>query len=268
MMELPRSTTGRSPIDVARDCGVQASRIIRDGFGRAGVSHVKGRGNVVTETDFAVERAVTEILRAEYPEHAILSEETAAGTRSDGWMWVVDPIDGTKNFSQGIPHVGSNVALCRANEPIVALTVQPVMDWTFTAVKGQGAWFDGQPMHVSSRECLADSVVAIDMGYVGDRGRKQLELALHLWPGMQSLRTSGSAALGFAFVASSRWDIYVHSDLQPWDSAPGLLLVREAGGVCLDRDGSQATIFSECVVATNAAIAADFQRKAGHLPWR
>jgi len=266
--ELPYSASGKAAIDVARACSAEATRIMCDGFGRVGVSQVKGRGNVLTETDLAVERAVTEILRAEFPEHAILSEETAADTRSEGWMWVVDPVDGTKNFSQGIPHIGSNIALCHGNEPVLALTLHPLMGWEFTAIKGEGAWLNGERVHVSQLERLADSVVAIDMGYIAERGRRQLELALHLWPGMQTLRTSGSAALGFAYVATAKWDIYVHSNLQPWDSAPGLLLVREAGGVCLDRDGGEATIFSEGVVATNPALAADFQEKAGALPWR
>lgn len=255
-------------MDVARACGAEATRIMREGFGRVGVSQVKGRGNVLTETDLAVERAVTSILRSEFPDHAILSEETASETRSDGWMWVVDPVDGTKNFSQGIPHIGSNIALCLASQPVLALTVHPLMGWEFTAVKGEGARLNGAPITVSQLERLVDCVVAIDMGYIAERGRKQLELALHLWPGMQTLRTSGSAALGFAYVAAAKWDIYVHSNLQPWDSAPGLLLVRESGGVCLDRDGGEATIFSEGVIAANPALTADFQARAGHLPWR
>ncbi len=255
-------------MEVARACGAEASRIIREGFGRVGVSQVKGRGNVLTETDLAVERAVTAILRSEFPGHAILSEETAAGTRSNGWMWVVDPIDGTKNFAQGIPHVGSNIALCHANQPVVALTVHPLLDWEFTAVRGEGAFLNGEPIHVSEAVRLADSVVAIDLGYIAERGRRQLEMALHLWPAMQALRTSGSAALGFAYVAAAKWDIYVHSNLQLWDSAPGLLLVREAGGVCLDRDGGEATIFSEGVIAGNAAITAEFQETVLGLGWR
>jgi fructose-1,6-bisphosphatase/inositol monophosphatase family enzyme len=84
---------------------------------------------------------------------------------------------------------------------------------------------------------------------------------------MQSLRISGSAALGFAYVASGKWDIYVHSDLQPWDIAAGLLLVREAGGVVRDREGNEATIFTRAAVAANEATYADFAAKTAGLPW-
>jgi myo-inositol-1(or 4)-monophosphatase len=267
-MDLPVSATGAQAIDVARACSAEAGWIIRDGFGRVGVSETKGRGNVLTATDLAVERAVTEILQAHFPEHAILSEETATDTRSDGWMWVVDPVDGTKNFSQGIPHIAFTIALCFANEPQLALTMHPIANWEFTAVRGDGARCNGEPMHVSANERLADAVFAIDMGYDAERGRRQLELALHLWPGMQSLRVSGSAALGFAFVAAGKWDLFVHSDLQPWDSAAGLLLVSEAGGRCVDRDGGPATIRSKGVVCGSEAILADFGRLSGGLAWR
>ena len=85
---------------------------------------------------------------------------------------------------------------------------------------------------------------------------------------MQALRVSGSAALGFAFVASGKWDLYLHSDLQPWDSAAGLLLVREAGGICQDRDGGEATLFSRAVVAGCPLVLADFEQKAADAPWR
>ena len=267
-MDLPISASGASAMDVARRCSAEASRIIRDGFGRVGVSQTKGRGNVLTETDLAVEKAVTAVLRAEFPEHAVLSEETASGTRSDGWMWVIDPVDGTKNFSQGIPHIAFTMALCLASEPQLALTLHPVANWEFTAVRGEGCRCNGEPVRVSDKARMADSVVALDMGYDAERGRHQLELALHLWPGMQSLRVSGSAALGFAFVAAGKWDIFVHSDLQPWDSAAGLLLVSEAGGVCEDRDGGPATIFSKGVVSANRVMHDDFRARSRGLGWR
>ncbi|NUQ56579.1 MAG: hypothetical protein HUU14_11885, partial [Dehalococcoidia bacterium] len=98
--------------------------------------------------------------------------------------------------------------------------------------------------------------------------RRQLELALALWPGMESLRIPGSAALGIAYVAAGRWDIFLHADLQAWDLAAGLLLVREAGGIVTDREGRPATIFSKGLIAATPAVHADFMQRAGHLPWR
>lgn len=264
----PLSSTGRDSLTVARECAAEAQRIMREGFGRVGVSATKGRGNVLTETDLAVERAATAILAREYPGMPVLSEESAAGTRSDGWLWVIDPVDGTKNFSRGIPHFCFTIALCHENEPAVGLTLQPLLGEEFAAVRGQGAMLNGRPLRVSGTASVRESIVAVDMGYNDARGRRQLELALALWPGMESLRIPGSAALGIAYVAAGRWDIFLHADLQAWDLAAGLLLVREAGGIVTDREGRPATIFSNGLIAATPAVHADFMKRAGHLPWR
>ena len=252
---------------MAHRCAEAASAVIRGGYGRASLAGVKGRGNVVTETDFEAERIVLATLREHFPGHAVLSEESQASTRSDDWMWVVDPLDGTKNFSQAIPHFAFNLALCFAGRPVLAVTSHPLLRDVFLAVESGGRALSGEPCAVSGAAALAGSVVAIDMGYDAQRGRYQLELARHLWPGMQSLRITGSAALGFAYVACGRWDFYAHSDLQPWDIAAGLLLVREAGGLVRDRDGKEATIYSREAVVANRNVYADFERRAGGLPW-
>jgi myo-inositol-1(or 4)-monophosphatase len=265
---LPVGASGCTAVEVARACAAEASELMRAGFGRTSVSATKGRGDVLTEVDLAIERAVSARIRQEFPAHAILSEETAASTRSAGWMWVIDPIDGTKNFSRSIPHFAFNAALCLDDEPLLALCQQPLLGEEFLAVAGGGASLNGHPMHVSDVQSVREAVVAIDMGYDDQRGTRQLETALRLWPGMQSLRIAGSAALGFAFVAAGRWDIFVHSKLFPWDVAAGLLLVGEAGGVVTDREGKPATIFSEGAVAASPAVHADFMRLAGKLPWR
>jgi len=268
MTTLPIAITGKTAFEVARECSADARKLMCDGFGRTAVSAVKGRGNVLTEVDLAVERAVMTRLSAEFPAHAILSEETAATTRSDGWLWVIDPIDGTKNFSRGIPHFCFTMALCEAAVPILALTLQPLLNEEFAAVAGGGCMLNGRPVRVSTAETVQESVLALDLGYLDARGARQLDLARKLWPGMQGLRISGSAALGFAFVAAARWDIFVHSNLMPWDSAAGLLLVREAGGLVTDRDGGPATIFSEGVVAAAPGVHADFIARTADTAWR
>lgn len=264
---LPLSETGRTAIEVARACGAAAQSLIKEAYGRVGTVEVKGRGNVVTDTDFAVEAAVRDILRTEYPDHVILSEETAADTRSDGWMWVVDPLDGTKNFSRGIPHFCFTIALCYGAEPVVALTLHPLLDEEYAAVAGAGFTVNGRRSTVTACQTVRDSVVAVDLGYDEAAGVNQLRLAGGLFPGMQALRISGSAALGTAYLAAGKWDLFVHGDLQPWDVAAGLLLVREAGGVVTNHQGVQASIYDRGVVAATPAVHADFVRLAAALGW-
>lgn len=266
-VDLPISSSGADATAIALQCADVANRIIQAGYGQTAVAGVKGRGNVVTETDLAVERAVTAILAREFPEHAVLSEETAAGTRSDGWMWIVDPLDGTKNFSRGIPHFAFTIALCFESEPVIGLTTHPLLHDTYLAIHGQGTTLNGRGVTVTDCATVMDAVVAVDMGYDAARAGQQLATANHLWPGMQSLRVPGSAALGFAYLAAGKWDIYLHSDLEPWDVAAGLILVREAGGVVRQRDGGPATIESRAVAAATPGVYADFVKLAGHLPW-
>ncbi|MEX0783882.1 MAG: inositol monophosphatase [Dehalococcoidia bacterium] len=264
-MALPTGTSGVDAVNVARQCAAEAQRIIDAGAGQVAIMATKGRGNVVTETDLAVERAVTAILGREYPSHAVLAAETSADVRADGWMWVIDPIDGTKNFSRGIPHFGFGLALCRDSEPVLALTLHPPTGDEFLAVKGGGCRLNGMECRVSEVATVRDAVVAFDLGYDDAGGGHQLAVAAGLWPGMQALRVTGSAVLGPAFVAAGRWDIYVHRDLKPWDIAGGLLLVTEAGGLATELDGSPATIFSRAVVCATPGVHADFLRLAADL---
>jgi len=245
------------------------------GFGREQEVRVKGRGNLVTAADLASERAIQEILAAEYPDHSILSEETAATARSGGWLWVVDPLDGTHNYARGVPIFCINIALCHGEEPLVALTYEPVRREEFRAQKGQGAFVNGEPMRASARESVRESVLAVDLGYDDRRAAHLLSLVGELWPGppagragMQSVRIMGSAALGLAYAACGRFDLFVHHMLYPWDVAAGILLVGEAGGAISDRDGGPVSVRSEGVVAGAPAAHADFLRLAGGRKWR
>ncbi len=233
----------------------------------------------MTAADLASERRIQEILSQEYPEHAVLSEETAeveprgSNLEARGWLWVVDPLDGTRNYVSGIPFFCVTIALCHDGEPVVALTYDPVHQEAFRAEKGGGAWLDrpggeSEPIRASTKESVLASVLAIDLGYKDQRAKHMLALAHSLFPGMQSVRIPGSAALGLAYAACGRYDLFVHNYLLPWDIAAGILLVREAGGLITDRDGGPINIQSEGVIAGSAAVHADFRRLTKDMPWR
>jgi fructose-1,6-bisphosphatase/inositol monophosphatase family enzyme len=238
------------------------------GLGKAQDVRAKGRGNIVTAADLASERAIQEILAVEYPDHSVLSEETAATARSEGWTWVVDPLDGTRNYLSGIPMFCINVALCHNAEPLLGLTFEPVRREEFFALSGGGAFLNERPIRASTKESVMASVLAIDMGYDDARAGRALSLVRELWPGMQSLRVIGSAALGLAYAACGRFDLFVHHMLYPWDIAAGILLVREAGGAITDRDGGPIGLRSEGVIAGAPGAHADFLRLASGRAWR
>lgn len=251
-------------MDVARECAAEGGRIAMGLFGRPQEVVVKGRGNVVTEADFRVEARIHEILAAEFPEHAILSEETRSEVSAGvGWVWVVDPLDGTKNYSSGVPVFCVNVALCLDGEPVLGLTYDPARAEWFAAEKGGGATLNGIPLRASVRQAVADSVIGVDLGYSDQRGKAMLQLVRDIFPDMQGLRIHGSAALGLAYAAAGRYDLYLHNYLFPWDIAPGILLVREAGGVVTDRRGQPISVTSRGIIAGGGDVHSDFLRLFG-----
>jgi myo-inositol-1(or 4)-monophosphatase len=266
--QAPLSKSGKSPLEVARLCVREGERIVMAAFGRPQDVRVKGRGNLVTAADLASERAIHEILGAEYPDHFLLSEETAATATGEGWVWVVDPLDGTHNYAHGIPFFCISIALCYREEPLVALTYDPVRGEEFRAQKGEGAFVNDERMQVSQRESVQASLLAVGLGYHDERAGRLLALLQELWPGMQSVRIMGSAALGLAYAACGRFDLFVHHVLYPWDVAAGILLVREAGGTISDRDGRAVGIRSEGTIAGASGAHADFLHLAAGRPWR
>ncbi len=257
-------------------CAREAGRIAMSAFaGRAGGRRqdvrVKGRGNFVTETDLSTERAVLAILQVEYPEHEVLAEETAGEAdpsgRGESWMWVVDPLDGTHNFSRGIPYFAFNIALCYRREPLLGLTYAPATGEEFFAQQGAGLTVNGQPARASAAEQLSDCVVGVDLGYDDARAARMLALVAEVWP-VQSVRVMGSAALGLAYAACGRYDLFLHHFLYPWDIAAGIVLVKEAAGAILDRDGGEVSIDSEGVVAGAPGAVKEMLSLARDRPWR
>ena len=262
MTVLPRSASGAEAIDVAWQCARAGGDLALANFRGTHAIGVKGHRNIVTETDVAAELRIIEILRGEYPDHKILSEETAADTdASHGWTWVIDPIDGTKNYAIGIPFWCTNVALCHDGEPVVALTYDAVHDEGFWSVAGQGAFCGEQRINASSKSSVYESVLGIDLGYDDAAGARQLDLMRQIFPNTQGIRITGSAALGMAYAACGRLDLYAHLNVSPWDVAAGILLVREAGGAASDRAGGPMRISSKGFVAGGRRVHDDFMSR-------
>jgi len=266
MPELPVSRSGKTAAEVARLCAQEAGRVIMGAFGKTHDVLVKGRGNFLTEADLAAERAGLSLLGGEYPQHEVLAEETAGEAKGEGWMWVVDPLDGTHNFSRGIPYFAFNIALCYRRQPLLGLTYAPATGEEFFAERGAGLTVNGEPARASAAERLGDCVLGVDLGYDDARAARMLELVAEVWP-VQSVRVMGSAALGLAYAACGRYDLFLHHFLYPWDVAAGIVLVREGGGAIVDRDGGAVSIASEGVVAGAPAVEEMLSLARGR-PWR
>ncbi|MEX0683067.1 MAG: inositol monophosphatase [Dehalococcoidia bacterium] len=270
MGKLPSARSGKSALDVARRAAATASDIMLAAYQHPVEKTVKSRGNFVTESDLACEKAALELLAAEFPGMPVLSEEASSEIADwqHGWLWVIDPIDGTSNFARGIPTFAFNIALCRDGEPVLGVTYQPVTGDEWVAVEGEGLTLNGEPASVSGAASMEDALTGFGLGYKYDRSKLMLGMLHDLWPGIQMAQNIGSAALGLAYASSGRFDLYIHSYLLPWDMAAGIIQAREAGGLALDRAGNPVTIYSEGIAVGAPGPVRDFIAATNSRPWR
>ena len=266
--QLPLSTSGRTAMDIALEAARMAGGMIRDKFNTSFQIRLKGRADIVTEVDVAVENAVLELVRREFPDFGILAEESTPVTTASPYKWVVDPIDGTRNFAMGIPHFCTIVALSKGDYPVLGVTYDPMVDELFSAERGKGAFLNGERISVSERPAVSEALLCCDLGQVNEKAGLAIDMIRSIWPDLLSLRLLGSAGLGVAYAAAGRVDMYFHNSLSPWDIVAGLVQVSEAGGQIVDRQGKPANLQTSGIIAANPALIADFLRQTDGLPWR
>jgi myo-inositol-1(or 4)-monophosphatase len=198
----------------------------------------KGRHDLVTDADLASERAVRKVIGGRYPEHGILGEEAAAADALEQeYCWVVDPLDGTTNYVHGFPCYAVSVAATRRGVLLAGVVYDPLQDECFTAAAGCGAQLNGTPASTTACTAVGESLLAVSFPAHLVRESADLEAFLRVAPVCQAIRRTGSAALNLAYVACGRLDGHWAHEIHPWDSAAGVLLVQEGGGVATGSDG-------------------------------
>ena len=265
---IPASASGKNALEVALAAARAAGDVIRSRFNTIKDVNFKGRANVVTDVDLLAERQALDLIRREYPDFSILSEESDPIDTGSPYTWILDPLDGSRNYASGIPHVAVVVALSLRGEVVLGVTYDPMREEVFTAEKGKGVYLSGKPISVSPRREMPECILGFDMGYVDEKAVMALDLVKSLWPGMQSIRVMGSGALGLAYAACGRLDLYFHHQLAPWDIASGLLLVSEAGGRVVDKHGDPATLESVSVIGSSNLLLDQFLSSTEGLEWR
>ncbi len=252
-------------LSVAISIAEEAGAVVASHFGRTNHEQYKGAVDPVTEADLASETLILARLRAAFPEHRILAEESGGEDwQTEAPLWVVDPLDGTVNFAHHFPHVCVSLALVVDGEVQVGVTHDPLRHETFAARRGAGATCNGAPIHVGTRQRLADALLVTGFPY--DRRTAFDNNAQRVDPFLrrsQGLRRTGSACLDLAYIAAGRLDGYWELRLKPWDVAAGILLVREAGGVCTDFAGVSDTrrlLSGAEMVASNGVFHHDMLR--------
>ena len=225
----------------------KASKILIRDFGELENLQVskKGPKDFVTNADIKAEKIIIEELKKARPNYSIISEENGVEKNKDeSNFWIIDPIDGTTNFLHGVPHFAISIALQSNNEMVCGLVYDPIKDELFYAEKNHGAYFNNQRIRVSKKREIDECLFAVG------KGKYNPDLIY---------RRSGSAALDLAYVASGRFDGYFQDNLNLWDIAAGIIIVKEAGGIINEIDLS--SLKNIKVLASSAEINTKFIEK-------
>ena len=247
---------------IAREAGALLKRYYEQGV----TAEFKGDVDIVTEADRASEKLIGERLRVLFPDHGIFGEEGTRQQLDAEYRWYIDPLDGTTNFAHGFPYFCVSMGL--EHRPagtaedadgimVAAVIYEPLRDEVFLAERGKGAWRNGHRMHVSKAKMLQESLLA-----TGFPSRKRHESPnVHFYHELtlrsHGVRRAGAAAVDLAYVACGRLECFWEFNLNPWDTAAGMLLVEEAGGEITRFDGSPFRLDSREVLATNGTIGAE-----------
>lgn len=216
-------------IDFAREAGKVQLKYFRSA--NLGIEAKQNDFDVVTTADKASEFVVKQAIKERYPSHAILSEESGLEGDASGWEWVVDPLDGTTNFSSGLPFFNVSIGVRHRGEAVVGVVYAPRLGELFTAVKGEGAFLNGEPI-ATPQGPLPLSHAVVTTGFPYDKAENHdnnLDNVERVMPLVRGLRRFGSAALELCYVAAGFLDAHLELNLHEWDVCAGTLIAREAG---------------------------------------
>jgi myo-inositol-1(or 4)-monophosphatase len=238
---------------VARDAALEGGRVLLEYLDSDMEVSAKGPRNLVTEADLAAERTIIDTIRRHFPHDSILAEESGVHGASER-QWVIDPLDGTTNYSHRYPFFSVSLAYRVAGRIQLGIVYDPVAEELFSATSGGGAQLNGKSIRVSEATDLQHGFLATGFSYDYREMEMNLALFARVSRKVQAVRRDGSAALDLCYVACGRFDGYWELSLSPWDMAAGWLVVEEAGGRVSDLDGSPFQLEERTVLASNGRI--------------
>ncbi len=247
-------------IDAAETAARLGAKCLQEWVDEFRVSE-KGRADLVTDADFASQKAIVNHICEHFPDHHMLGEEGL--TREEGtsdYRWVIDPLDGTSNYVHGFPYYCVSIGLEFQGELVLGVVYDPNRDEMFSAFRDQGAKLNGKVINTSSIKSLDHAMLVASLP-VGTNGRDiAVDRFLKVLPEAQALQRTGSAAINLCYVAMGRIEGYWSSNLKPWDMAAGVLICRESGGTVTSIEDESFTIEAPSLLATNGTnIHADLQ---------
>ncbi len=254
-------------LDFAIELAYQAGALLRAGLEREHQIELKGTIDLVTDVDHASEALLVQAIHSRYPDHSIVAEEGNTTSGTSDYTWLIDPLDGTTNYTHGYPCFCVSLGLWYANQPFLGVVYDPLRNELFYAQRGHGAYCNGRRLHVSSTATLGAALLSTGFPYdratqpdnnIAEFSRMILQI--------QGVRRSGSAALDLCYVAAGWSDGHWETGLHPWDTAAGVLLVAEAGGQVSDWHGQEWTGKVPHLVASNRRLHTDMLKVIAPAP--
>ena len=219
------------------------------------ISNKEGINNLVTEVDHKSEAAIFKVIKEQFPEHYILSEEAGEIIQDSNYKWIIDPIDGTVNYANRIPICCVSIGIEKDGKMILGAVYNPFIGELFIAEKGKGSTLNNKTIHVSNKSDVSTSCLVTGFPYTYlDETNGPLQVFEKLIRKGVPVRRLGSAAIDLCWVAMGRFDGFYEHQLQAWDSAAGFLMIEEAGGKVTDLSGKYYNPYQHGIVATNGKI--------------
>lgn len=247
-------------LNLAKETAREAGMLLKEGFGTIfKISNKDGKNNLVTEYDIKAEELIINKIKAKYADHGFLAEESGnSDTVGADFVWIIDPLDGTVNFSHNLPIFCVSIGLQHKGKIVCGCIYNPILDEMYYAEIGKGAFVNDEKISVSSNDDLSTAFLVTGFPYNVNENpdncithfEKMLKMGL-------PIRRLGSAALDLCYVASGKFDGFWEVILHPWDVAAGKIIVEEAGGKLTHYDGSDYKVSTSSMVATNNKIHED-----------
>ena len=233
----------------------EAGEILTGLFGNLKTINKKGEIDLVTEADIRSEKAILKVIRENFPDDGFLTEESGEIDNNSDRLWMIDPLDGTTNYAHSFPFFAVSIALQVKGDIVAGQVFNPVLNEHFEAVMDQGAFLNGRSIQVSQIKTLKDSLLATGFPYTIHKNHNRvIDIFVRMITSAQGVRRPGAAAIDLCYVAAGRFDGFWEQGLNPWDTAAGSLIVKEAGGILSDYKGEEYSPFKKTIIAANPHI--------------
>jgi len=239
---------------ISREAVKEAGRLLMENIDKVKEVSFKAKSDIVTDIDIRSEKIIVDKIKANFPEHSILSEESGFSDQHSEYLWIMDPIDGTMNYFYASAPFRVALCLTYKRQPLISAIYNPIKDEMYFAEAGQGATLNGRRITVSDNFELEKTIVMIHISSKKDARARTILALDSIFKKTLHMRMFGSGLAAMSYIASGKFDVFFNVRTYPWDILPGALLVQEAGGVVTDIEGNKITTESTSVLATNGKV--------------